>query len=297
MQKYPSFAGVVTELLTPFKQDGSIDFEALKVETEFQIKSGVNGLFTNGLASESLSLTSQEQVEITKFIAQTAAGKIPVMGNIAASALIEAKKILADYENAGADAICFQAPSVYSIPQNDLLAYFNELAASTRKPVGLYNAPQTGNVASPDTVSKFFNQNKNAVYYKESTIDFIHIQNTMRQINKEIEFLNGTDATTLSLMQIGGKGVVSLISSVFPQPVIELVTAAQKGDYKKAREAQNFVLNIREALKIGPFDAGYKYVSGILGRPLGYMRKPLAELNDSEKEKIKSAIISLGLMK
>ncbi len=298
MEQKKDFRGVVTELITPFKEDGSVDYELLKGEVEYQIKSGILGLFTNGLASEALSLTTDELIETTKVVVQASEGRAVVMGNIACQTLPEAMKVLKGYEEAGVDAICIEQPCVYAIPQSALVEYFVSLAESTKLPVGIYNAPQTGNTLTPNSVAEIFSRASNVKYYKESTIDFVHIQNTMRLIGdeREIEFMNGSDATTFSVMQLGGVGVVSLISAVFPKEIKALTDAMEEGDEKKARKAQDRILMIREALKTGPFVAGYKYASSLIGVPLGYMRKPLAELNENEKDKIKANLEKLGLI-
>jgi 4-hydroxy-tetrahydrodipicolinate synthase len=294
---YPSFRGVATELLTPFNEDGSIAFDLLAGEVERQISAGVVGLFTNGLASEQLSLTREERAAVTSCVVECVNHRVPVMANIPDNTALEAEKALHAYEVMGVDAVCLQAPYGYAVPQANLLAHFDHLARATSLPVGFYNAPQTGNTADPQTVGKLFEANPNMHYYKESTINFQHVQATLRLIGHDgVDFLNGTDSTTASLMKLGGNGVVSLISAVFPQPVIDLVAAAQAGDWAKADQAQDFVLRIRSALKTGPMNAGYKYVSGLLGAPLGHMRAPMAELSDSEAATIRKSLTDLGLL-
>ncbi|MDR1077542.1 MAG: dihydrodipicolinate synthase family protein [Propionibacteriaceae bacterium] len=297
MSPKPSFRGVTTELLTPFQADGSIAFDLLGGEVERQVAVGVAGLFTNGLASESLSLDAAERVATTACVVEAARGRLPVMANVVANSLPEAERVLRGYEGLGVDAVCLQAPYVYALPQPALLAHLDHLAKSTELPCGFYNAPQTGNTATPETVSQLFAGNPNLHYYKESTIDFLHIQTTLRLIGSpEVEFLNGTDATTVSVLKLGGQGVVSLISAVFPEAVLALTTAAQAGDWEAAQAAQDRVLRIRQALKTGPFDAGYKFAAGLVGCPLGAMRPPLAELSPAEAATIERDLRALGLV-
>jgi 4-hydroxy-tetrahydrodipicolinate synthase len=285
-------------LITPFKENGDVDYGLLKNEVEYQINEGIAGLFTNGLASESLSLDADELVQTTKTVINATNGRVHVMANIASNSLPEAKKILKGYEESGVSAVCIQPPCVYTCSQLSLYKYFDDLAKSTKLPVGVYNAPQSGNTLSPETVANIFHENNNVHYYKESTLDFVHIQNTIRSIGSDwdIDFLNGSDATTLSVMQLGGKGVISLISVLFPKTVQAICDAVFAGDMKRAWDAQNFVLQIRDALKTGPFVAGYKYAAGLIGVPLGFMRKPLGELSSSEKDKIKENLIKLQLV-
>lgn len=293
-----SIKGVFTELMTPFKDDGQIDFGMLEKEVDFQVENGIHGLFTNGLASEAIMLDADELIETTKIVVDTAKHRLPVIGNIACQNMRDAFKVLKGYEEAGVDAICMMQPCVYAISQKNLVDYFSQIASASSLPVGFYNAPQTGNTLSPASVAQLFNEHDNMKFYKESTIDFVHIQTTMRLISpdKEYAFMNGSDATTFSVLQLGGAGIVSLISAIFPKPVMAITEAWENGDLESARKAQNYVLKIREALKIGPFDAGYKYAGSLIGLSLGRMRAPLGELTASEKERIKNNLLELGLI-
>lgn len=296
--QYKSFQGAVTELITPFQQSGEVDYELLRKETEFQIQAGIAALFTNGLASEALSLTVEEQIKTTAAVVQQAAGRVPVMGNIVCNTTRDALAVLRGYEAAGVDAISIEQPCVYGFTQDGLHEFFETLIQSTKLPVCIYNAPQSGNVLSPMTVAKLFGANANLYYYKESTLDFVHIQETMRLIghDRPMEFLNGSDATTYPVMLLGGKGIISLISAVFPEPIIRLCALVNEGKLEEAQKQQEYVLRLRQALKAGPFVAGYKYAASLIGLDLGYMRKPLAEASDADKAKIKANLEALSLI-
>lgn len=298
MKNYPTFEGTVTELITPFSSDGKLDYQLLANEAEYQINAGVAGLFTNGVASEVFYLSPEEQIEATRTVVKQANGRIKIMANVAANTMIESKQILEAYEIIGVDAISLQAPTIHAISQDSLFDYFNTLAKSTKLPICIYNAPQTGNVISPETVARIFHENQNVVYYKESTIDFVHVQNTLRLIgpDKKIEFFSGSDASTFLIANLGGKGVVSLISAVFPKQVKAIYDAYSIGDLVAAQNAQNFVLEIRDALKSAPFLAGYKYAGSLVGIPLGTVRYPLSDATDSQKETIKNNLNKLGLL-
>lgn len=293
-----SFRGAVTELITPFREDGTLDGELLRGEVDFQIESGIAGLFTNGLASECMSLTLEEKLEVTRIVCGQAAGRVPVMGNVTGNNYAECAALIKGYEAAGVDAISLTQPMTYGFTQDGMYQYLGDLAREAAVPVCIYNAPQTGNILAPGTVAKLLNENPGVCYYKESTIDIVHIQNTMRLIDakKEYEFLAGSDASTLPIALLGGKGVISLISAVFPKVIIQLCSEVEAGDLEAARKTQEDILLIREALKIGPFMAGYKYAAELIGIPMGTVRKPLVGLTDSEKEKIRTNLEKLGLI-
>lgn len=298
MNVKPSFAGVVTEVITPFRENGVLDEGLLREETEFQVKCGINGLFTNGLASECLSMSVGEKENVTRIVCSQVQGRIPVMANITGNHFEECRSLLKASEDAGADAVALTQPLVYSCTQDGIYRFFSDLIREARVPVCIYNAPQTCNTLTPSTVARLLNEHDNVSYYKESTIDVVHMQNTMRLINhdKAYEFLAGSDASILPVYSLGGKGVISLISAVFPEIVLQLWKEIEEGNASAAREIQEKILVIRETLKTGPFMAGYKYACELAGIPAGCVRSPLTGLSDGEKDKIRNGLLKLNLI-
>jgi len=297
VKAYKSFQGAVSEIITPFTNQ-KLDEDLLEREVDFQIQSGIAGLFANGLASEGLLMSLEERIRVAKIVVDKVSGVIPVMANITAQNTQEGVWLAEQYANLGADALCITQPMVYGFTQPALYEHFSAILCATDLPVCIYNAPQSGNILAPQTVAKLFLEHGNAHYYKESTIDIVHIQNTMRLIGDgaDYQFLSGSDASTLAILQLGGKGIISLISAVFPKPIIDLCDAWFSGDKELAKQRQFAVLAIRDALKTGPFMAGYKYAAELAGVPMGSVRAPLANLSDAEKEKIKKSLQTLQLI-
>ncbi len=163
----------------------------------------------------------------------------------------------------------------------------------------MYNAPQTSNTMSPSLVDKIVNNNENVVGYKDSTQDIIHLQTMMAGIKdgKHFECISGSDATIYPTLAIGGCGIISLISAVFPKPIIDVCEVYFQGDSKKSFEIQKYILDIRTALKGAPFLAGYKYAASLVGLPMGIVRNPLSDATDSQKQVIKDNLTRLGLVK
>lgn len=298
MNVKPSFAGVVTEIITPFGENGELDEALLREEVEQQVKSGVQGLFTNGLASECLSMTMEEKKEATRIVCSQTKGRIPVMSNITGNHYEECKELLKASKEAGADAVALTQPLVYSCTQDGIYDFFSDLIRESDLPVCIYNAPQTCNTLSPSTVARLLNEHEEVLYYKESTIDVVHMQNTMRLINRDkgYEFLAGSDASILPVASLGGKGVISLISAVFPEIILQLWSEIQDGQTEQARNTQDKILAIRETLKTGPFMAGYKYACELVGIPAGMVRRPLSGLSQGEKDKIHTGLQKLNLI-
>ncbi len=294
-----SFKGAITELMTPYNDDFTINYDGLRQEIEFQIKSGIAGLFTNGIASECLFMTPEEQKSLMKFVAQTINGRVPLMANIWVSATSTALDLLDFYQSNGADAICIVQPCTYPITESGLYEHYTALIKRSQLPVYIYNAPQTQNTMSPGLVARLMNENENVKGYKESTQDLVHFQTMTKKVKREgLEYLSGSDATILPIMQTGGCGVVSLISVVFPQPIIDLCDAVFANDRQRAIECQHKVLSIREVLKSAPAPvAAYKYTADLLGIfPGGKSRAPLTDANYIQRQSIREALYNLGLV-
>lgn len=289
LKKDALFYGAASEIITPFDANGDIKYNLIEEQVKFLIEKGIKGLFANGLASEALMMTTDERLESLKIAVKAANGRVPIMGNVIYNSVSEASDFVARSENLGVDAIIITPPLVYKYSDQAMFDYFNGIARSTKLPVYLYNAPETGNKIAPEMIKKLFDTTENFWGYKDSTQDIIH-QHTLLSImdkNRHFELMAGSDAQIVTTMLMGGLGILSLISCVFPEIIVEVVAAADDGNWDRARNLQEKILRVRKALKIGPFMDAYKYVSTLTGGAnLGEVRGPLSVLSSSEKEKI-----------
>lgn len=297
-KKNALFFGAASEIVTPFTKGGEVDHAALAGEIEFMVESGITGLFMNGLASEALMMSASDRIAAAKTVMNAAKGRIPVMGNVIANSLNEGVEMSGIYESMGVDAITITPPILYKYSPDGLFEFFDVLARATSLPVYIYNAPETGNKLPPKLVAKLFESNPTFYGYKDSTQNIIEQQTLLSLIdpNRRFELLSGSDAQIITTMMLGGLGVISLITVVFPQLIIDTVAACQRGDWDGAIALQAKVLKVREALKTGPFMAAYKFVSNRLGRPLGYMKRPLAECSEKDRETIEAMLEELGML-
>ena len=291
------FHGAASEVLTTFNTDGSINYSLLANQLEYLISEGIPALFLNGLASETLNLSNRERYDIAKFSIETIRHRVPVMVNVTQNHTSAGIEEAQTYECLGADAICIVSPAVYKLSEKSLFDYFSQVGNSVGIPAYIYNAPETGNKLSPALAAEIFLKNPNFHGYKDSTQSIIEQQTLLRLIgDRPFELICGSDAQTATTMMLGGIGVISLISVVFPQPIIDLCSACDSGDWELANERQTRVLRIREALKIGPFLAAYRFASEKTGVSLGYARKPFVQLSEAEKEKVEALLKAENLI-
>lgn len=281
------FHGPVSEVITPFTSKGEVDYSLLGSEIRFMIERGITGFFVNGLASESLMLSREECNGTAKAVVGTVKGKVPVMGNIIQNSISGGIKRAEEYAEMGMDAIIITPPLIYKYSEDGLYEFFTEIAKSVKIPAYIYNAPETGNKLSPSLVSKIFLKNENFRGYKDSTQSIIDQQTLLRLLDgRPIELMAGSDAQIMTTMMLGGVGVISLISTVFPKLIVDICAACDRKDWEKAKQLQFKIIRVREALKIGPFMAAYKYVGTQVGNPMGTMREPLKSLSEENKASI-----------
>ncbi|GKH46294.1 MULTISPECIES: dihydrodipicolinate synthase family protein [Anaerotruncus] len=288
MQKELLFHGPASEVITPFTADGRIDFALLEEEIEYLITNGITGVFVNGLASEALMFPTEQRVEAVRRAVKAADGRIPVLGNLIYNSVDMAVDCMKRYEECGCGAIIITPPLVYKYTEEGLYRYFAGIAGQTKLPVYLYNAPETGNKLSPELIGRLFSEVPNLWGYKDSTQDIIHQQTMLRLIGRDrhFELMAGSDAQILTTSLLGGVGVFSLLTCIFPKLIVGICGAIDRGDWETARAMQEKILRVRQAMKIGPFMAAYKFVGELVGAPLGRMKAPLSEVSESDKQKI-----------
>lgn len=286
------FHGAASEVITPFTEDGRIDFELLEGEIEFLIKNGITGVFVNGLASEALMFSTEQRIRAVETAVRVSGGRIPIVGNLLYNSVDMAVACMRGYEEAGCDAVIITPPTIYKYTAEGLYDYFKGIAESTSLPVYLYNAPETGNKIPPEVIAKLFAEVPNMRGYKDSTQDIIHQQTVLQLIGKErrFELMAGSDAQIVPTYMLGGVGVFSLITCVFPQLIVDVCNASEAGDWEKAKALQEKILCVRQAMKVGPFMAAYKYVGTLINAPLGKMKAPLSDVSESNKSKIRELL-------
>lgn len=292
------FHGAGSEIITPFGEDNQIDYGLLKAEVEFMTDKGVTGYFVNGLASEALMFTMEERIKVVEAAVQAARGRVPIMGNLIHNNPEHAIQCIRGYEAVGANAIAITPPLVYKYTNQALFEYFDTIAKATQLPVYIYNAPESNNKVPPEVLGRLLRETPNFTGYKDSTQDIIHLQTVLDQIpeGRHFELMAGSDAQIATTMMIGGKGVLSLITCLFPKLIIDVCAACDKGDWDTAMELQKKVLRVRQALKTGPFMAAYKYIGKITDTPMGNMKKPLSELSQAEQEKVTALLKTEGMI-
>lgn len=291
--------GLVTEIITAFHEDGSVDYGMTGDLVDFQLSKGVPNIFVNGLGGESHELTVDEQVELLKTVHGRTKGKAKLMV-CSFEATVERNKSLIDkYEETDmADCYCITAPPLFRHTQEALYDYASQLITHTKRPVYIYNCVQMGTLFAPETLAKLWHDHPNFRGYKDATVDLVHLLQCHLRIDKDrFDFLGGCDGTNGVAMMLGAVGCVSFMAVPFPEEMKAICDYGLAGDFTKCMEVQYKVLKIRNVLKLAPFNAAYMYAQKFTGGPVvKYTRMPAhqAFVPDDAKKIIDAQMKELG---
>ena len=290
--------GVMTELPLPFREDLSVDYSSFSRMIDSQAEAGITGIYLHGVGCETVFLSFEEEVEVVRQGVRGADGRMTVIANILSAGQAQACERARAYTAAGADMLSISQPLFYQFTEEALLRYFSAVIESTDLPIMIYNMPSAGYTLSPGVIGTLSQRYDRVVAYKDSTQNVIHLQEVAARAGKPgFAILAGSDATIYSTLCTGGAGVISMLSMLFPRQVIQLVDTYRQGDLAGALAQQQFLLEVRGALKAAPLIAGYKTASKLLGLyDCDAVRPPLANTGAAEADALKNRLLALGLL-
>lgn len=289
------FYGVICPLLTPFKDDGTIDERSLYELVERQISAGTHGLLIGGTTGEGMLLSVEERKQLTKMVLSAAKKRIRVFIHTGCMTTADTVDLTEDAVKQGADGISAITPWFFSYTDEELYQFYNKVAdASCGLPVAMYvfsgNAKQN---VSPELFSRIIDHNPNIVAIKSSNPDLIRFQDYVCLSSDEFAVLNGVDALMLPALSIGSKGQISGNSNVYPEVFINLWNAYQSGNLEMAGKCQKQIRDIRGMFKdqINYFKAAME----IMGMNAGICRAPAGELAPEEKKVLESKMAAFNV--
>ena len=291
------FRGSTVALITPFQKDGSIDRKRLRELAEWHIEEGTDVILVNGTTGESATLSPAEQVEVAEIVVDQAAGRRPVLGGAGSNSSRVAAELARAAEKAGVDGILSVAPYYNKPTQEGLFRHFQHVAAATSLPVILYNVPgRTASNLSAETTLRLA-EIDNVVGVKEASGNLSQVMEILRFRPDGFLVLSGDDAWALPLIALGADGVVSVVANQTPGAFRELVGAALEGDWNKAREMHYRLLELMELNFVESNPIPVKTSLAMMGRIEEVFRLPLVAMNDANRDRLKIALQSLGLIR
>ncbi|MBI1336694.1 MAG: 4-hydroxy-tetrahydrodipicolinate synthase [Phycisphaera sp.] len=284
-------AGAFTALVTPFHH-GQVDYDRLTEQVQFQIKGGIDGLVPVGTTGESPTLSHEEHRKVIEHVVKIAkaSGKVQVIAGAGSNATSEAVELTRHAARVGADAALSVNPYYNKPTQEGLYRHFMAIADAGDIDIVLYNIPgRTGIALTPQTVARLA-EHPRIVAIKEATGSLDVASEIAALCGDKIDILSGDDSLTLPLMSIGGKGVVSVISNLYPDRVKALTSAALAGKWDKAREHHLALFPLCKAMFIETNPIPVKTAMAMMGRDTGELRLPMCEMSDANRAALKTAL-------
>ncbi len=290
--------GCGTALVTPFQQDGSIDFRAQRALVEWQIASGIDFLVPCGTTGETPTLTHDEWIQVIESTIEVAKGRVPIVAgatsNNTAEAVAKAKEVAAIR---GVDAILTASPYYNKPTQEGQYQHFKAIADGVDKPLVLYNVPgRTAANIEPATLMRLA-KIPNIVAVKEASGNLAQIMEICNQMPDDFAVLSGDDALTLPILSVGGVGLISVASNQIPKELSEMVRAALKNDWTTARALHGRFLNLMNANFLESNPGPVKAVLAMMGRLEEVYRLPMVPLRPENRAKLEKIAAEAGVLK
>jgi 4-hydroxy-tetrahydrodipicolinate synthase len=289
-----TFSGTFTALVTPFGEDGAIDWDAFDRLVRGQLDAGVDGLVPCGTTGESPSLDHEEQLELVKRCVKIAKAKgngAVVLAGTGSNSTRQAIALSQSAERAGADAVMVVVPYYNKPTQEGLRQHYVAVAASVKCPIVLYNIPaRTGIDLGVDTLAKIAEAAPNVVATKEATGNVLRAQEIVRSLGARMTVLSGDDALTLAMIAVGARGVISVTSNLYPAEVSRATRLALEGKLSEARAAHLALCRMHEAMFVEANPSPVKAALAHKGRIEDFVRGPLARMSDAGRAKVVAAM-------
>lgn len=289
------FVGTGVALITPFKEDLSIDFEALGKLVEYNIANGIEYLVISGTTGESVTISSQEKKEIVDFIVKANKGRLPLVLGIGGNntqAVIDEINIT---DLSSIDAILSVSPYYSKPTQEGIYQHFKAVAQATSKPIILYNVPgRTSSNMLPQTTLRLANDFKNIIAVKEAGNNVHQYLELLRNKPMDFHVISGDDDLALGVALAGSSGVISVIGQGLPKEFSEMIRLGIAGKPKEAYELHFKLMPITALIFAENNPAGIKAVLKGLGIAQTYVRLPLVEATKELKNSIIDELKILG---
>jgi 4-hydroxy-tetrahydrodipicolinate synthase len=271
--------GVYVAMLTPFTEDGSINEEEMRRIIEFQIESGVHGLFPISSVGEFIHMSQQEKVRLMGVVVDQSRGRVRVIPGVGSTNPADSIYLAKKAKEIGCDGVVIAPPYFYPLSQEMIEKYFETIADAVDLPITLYNIPLFTQPLSYDVVKRL-SRRRNIVAMKDSSgsmVDFLHFMDKIQLIGEDMNVLTGREETLLPCLMMGGKGCMTATSGILPEIMIGIYEEWKKGNYDQAKELQFSILLVIRAMFALPFPLGFKVALETRGFKMGPPKQPLSD--------------------
>lgn len=290
------FTGAGVALITPMKEDLSVNYDKLKELVDFHVENQTDAIVICGTTGEAATLSHEEHLEVIKACVDFTKKRIPVIAGTGSNCTKTAVYLSKEAEKRGADGLLLSTPYYNKATQNGLKAHFTEVAKAVDLPMLLYNIPgRTGVNMAAETSASLINEVDTIVGIKEASDNIALAEKIMYLTNGEADLYSGCDDLILPLMAVGAKGVISVLSHVAPKETHDIVAEFLKGNVEESRRLQYKYLDVIGKLfcEVNPIPV--KAALNLMGMEVGGLRMPLTQMEPENKKALKEALNKAGI--
>lgn len=291
------FTGAGVALVTPFKEDLSVDYDQLEKFIDFQIDNGTDSIVICGTSGEASTMSHDEQIEVVSACVSHVNGRVPVIAGAGANCTDEALNLAKRSEKAGADGLLVVTPYYNKATQKGLEEYYTTVGDSVDIPIIMYNVPgRTGTNIQPATAVKIAKSVDNIVAIKEASGDIGQVATLAALADGCLDIYSGNDDQVVPLLALGGKGVISVLSNVAPRETHDMVMKFLEGDVKGSLDIQLKYMDVIHNLfsEVNPIPA--KRAVAEMGYCKNIVRRPLTEMEEDHAQVLIQSMKEAGIL-
>ena len=291
------FTGAGVALVTPFKEDLSVDYDQLEKFIDFQIDNGTDSIVICGTSGEASTMSHDEQIEVVSACVSHVNGRVPVIAGAGANCTDEALNLAKRSEKAGADGLLVVTPYYNKATQKGLEEYYTTVGNSVDIPIIMYNVPgRTGTNIQPATAVKIAKSVDNIVAIKEASGDIGQVATLAALADGCLDIYSANDDQVVPLLALGGKGVISVLSNVAPRETHDMVMKFLEGDVKGSLDIQLKYMDVIHNLfsEVNPIPA--KRAVAEMGYCKNIVRRPLTEMEEDHAQVLIQSMKEAGIL-
>lgn len=293
----PIFTGAGIAIITPFREDGSVNYERLGQLIDYQIGNDTDAIIICGTTGESSTMTKKECVQTIEFAVKQTANRVPVIAGTGSNDTKMAAYLSKKAEKAGADAVLLVTPYYNKTTQKGLIEHFDYIAKRISIPIILYNIPSRTGMSIDIATMKELSKIPNIVAVKEASGNISYCAKLINECGDKLDVYCGNDDMILPIMSLGGKGVISVLSHIIPKVTHDMVKLCLDNNFKEATKLQIRYLDLINILfsEVNPIPV--KEALNLMGFDVGMCRMPLCSMSYENREKLHNILWRHGLIK
>ena len=292
----PVFTGSCPALVTPFDQNGAINYDAFGKLIDAQIEAGVDAVCVCGTTGESATMSIREHIAAVEFCVKRVNHRVKVIAGAGSNDTSAAVYLSQHAQDSGADALLHVTPYYNKASQTGLIRHYEYIAERVDLPIILYNVPSRTGVSFTAETYRVLSQNPKINGVKEASGNFSLLAHTRFLCGDDFYIWSGNDDQVVPMMALGAKGVISVASNLIPQVMVKMARLCLDNDFEAASKLQIKYMDLIDALFLEVNPIPIKAALNLVGMEMGGLRLPLCEMSEKNLETLRSSMARMGLL-